>query len=72
MDDAMFRSRMKPKQPKAPAQMVKNELPEAGERVIVVCGNSRYLGYVDERCVWRYDKDDSEITDALGWLPLPG
>ena len=62
---------MNQKQPKASAGMVTHDLPEAGERVIVVCETFRYLGYLDERCVWRYDKDDSEIAGVLGWFPLP-
>jgi len=41
--------------------------PPADERVIVVTGIFRCLGYRDVEGVWRHGKDAARIENVLGW-----
>jgi hypothetical protein len=37
------------------------------ERIMIATDNFRCLGYRDGDGVWRYDKDDRQIKNVIGW-----
>ncbi len=51
---------------------VKEMLPPAELRVIVVCKGFRCLGYVDRQGIWRDGVRQRELHDVIGWLDRAG
>ena len=49
---------------------LKERLPLANHRVIVVCPHFRCLGYLDKEGVWRDDANSRELKDVLGWAEI--
>jgi len=56
--------------PKPVVVSVNDKLPPVGERVIVVCKDSRRLGYLDRHGLWRDDAQQRELQDVIGWLEV--
>ncbi len=53
---------------KEPALRVAEKLPVVNHRVIVVCRESRCLGYLDDQHIWRDDARSNELKDVVGWM----
>ena len=49
---------------------VKDKLPPAECRVIVVGKQSRCLGYIDHLGIWRDDAHHTELHDVIGWMEI--
>ena len=49
---------------------VRDKLPPAGLRVIVVGTGYRCLGYIDREGIWRDDAHHNELHDVIGWIEL--
>ena len=54
--------------PKPGVVSVNDRLPPVGERLIVVCKDSRCLGYLDRHGTWRDDVHKQEFQDVIGWV----
>lgn len=56
---------------KSKAIALDQALPAPGQRVIVVCGQFRVLGYRDENGVLREEwHQENELKDVTGWQEL--
>ena len=56
--------------PKTVVVSVQDKLPPVGFRVIVVCKQSRCLGYIDRHGIWRDDAHHTELDDVIGWMEI--
>ena len=54
--------------PKPVVVSVKDRLPPVGERVIIVCKDSRCRGYLDRHGIWLSDPHYRELQDVIGWV----
>lgn len=46
---------------------ITERLPPVGARVIVVTEAFRCLGFLDDKGIWRHDKDSAKIEGVIGW-----
>jgi hypothetical protein len=56
--------------PKPVVVSVNDKLPPVGDRVLVVCKDSRCLGYRDRHGLWRHDAQHRELQVVIGWLEV--
>lgn len=53
-------------------EKTKKNMPAPNQRVIVLCGWCRCLGYVDEHGCWWSAYHDLQLEGVVGWMPIDG
>jgi hypothetical protein len=57
-----------PNKPTPVVVSVNDRLPPVGERVTVVCKDSRCCGYLDRHGFWFSDPQYRQLKDVIGWV----